>query len=222
MPPPKSSPLNHLPSGLLLLLTLIVLLAPQNSLHGDNALKNLPWQKENTGWILLRNCTLDNSHYQDGDSFTVIYQGKRLSVRLYFVDAPEGSGDRRNPERGAEQARDFGISPVENETLGNIAQKFTGKLLEKPFQLHTQGTNALGTGKFPRVYAFVRTVEGDLGELLLRNGLGRVKGYQKKPPHWQGTETEYQKYLEGLVQKAQQQKKGIWRQKTQSKKQNNH
>lgn len=179
--------------------------------HGASSHKDLPWQAENTQWILLRNCSLDDSHPQDGDSFTAVYQGKRLSVRLYFVDAPETTNDKRYPDRIAEQAKDFGISPIDNQALGNIAQNFTKKILQRPFQLHTQGTNALGTGKYPRVYAFVKTPEGDLGELLLKNGLARVKGYKKTPPHWIGTETEYQSHLERLVQKAQNQKKGIWK-----------
>jgi endonuclease YncB( thermonuclease family) len=178
----------------------------------DASQQNLPWQKENLKWTQLAGCRLDTTKTQDGDSFTLLYQNQRLSVRLYWVDAPETSKENRNQERIEDQAKTFGISKKDSQTLGDIAAEFTkNHLTTRPFTIYTLGKNALGRGKFPRVYAFVQTGQGDLGELLIKNGLARIKGYKETPPNWRGTEKDYHAHLEKLLRNAQTQKKGIWK-----------
>jgi len=51
----------------------------------------------------------------------------RSSIRLYFVDTPES--DSRFPERNAEQAAYFGITPEQSVQAGKEAREFVRKTL---------------------------------------------------------------------------------------------
>lgn len=125
-------------------------------------------------WLEWKDCQLAENDSNDGDSFHVKAGGKRYILRLYLVDAPES--DAGFPERVAEQGKYFGISPAQSVQLGEAAAKFVGEKLSKPFAVRTSKQNAMGRSKSPRFYAFVQTSEGDLGEMLVANGLARVHG----------------------------------------------
>jgi len=176
---------------------------PQNKPPIHNPQKNQ--------WIKLQHCEIDTALAFDGDSFTLTHKNKKISIRLYFVDAPETKNDSRFPNRIKEQASHFYLPSQRVQEIGEAAKRFTESLLKRQyFTVYTLQEDARGTSKSPRIYAFVETSQGDLAELLTKNGLCIVKGFRKRPPFWGGSEYQYQLYLETLAQKARQEKKGGW------------
>ena len=80
-------------------------------------------------WEKLEGCTLVAGGWKDGDSFHARSKGKKYIFRLNFVDTPEDAADTRFPERVAEQAAYFGVSPERAFQLGDMAAEFTSKVL---------------------------------------------------------------------------------------------
>ncbi len=70
-------------------------------------------------------------------------------------------------------------------------------------------SDAMGRSKIERVYAFVQTKEGDLGEQLVRNGLALVHGAKAIPPGFSSSGAELQK-LQQFEDEARQEKIGGW------------
>jgi len=122
----------------------------------------------------LNNCRLIANAYNDGDSFHVKVDGKEWSFRLYFVDAPETDGDY--PDRTAEQAAYFALSPAQTLRLGERASTFTRAKLTGGFTVRARWRKALGRSTLQRYYAFVVVNGEPLADALVRNGLARVYG----------------------------------------------
>lgn len=131
------------------------------------------------------NVRLLDSPANDGDSFIVEADGKRMHLRLYYVDCTETSNrhdhDRR---RLLEQTRYFGL---ENAGVamhyGEVAKEFVEKQLSEPFTVITAYANARGAAGSNRIYAFVVTANGEyLDRLLVREGLARPKGVHRRTP----------------------------------------
>ncbi len=125
-------------------------------------------------WLEWKNCAREENDANDGDSFHVKADGQEYILRLYLVDAPES--DNGFPERVAEQGKYFGIRPEQSLQLGELAARFVEEKLARPFTVRTSKQSAMGRSNSPRFYAVVETSEGDLGELLVANGLARVHG----------------------------------------------
>jgi competence protein ComEA len=70
-------------------------------------------------------------------------------------------------------------------------------------------SDAMGSSRLPRVYAFVQTKEGDLGERLVREGLARPYGFKAVPPGLQSSRIEVEK-LQQFEDEAKQEKIGAW------------
>ena len=157
-------------------------------------------------WIDLPNCRLDADVSNDADSFHVKAQGKEYIFRLYFVDAPET--DASFPERVAEQAKYFGLTPQQTLQLGDYSKKFTKQKLTQPFTVRTRMQEALGRSSKQRYYAFIQTAEGDLGEMLVANGMARVHGASVQVGR--GTRERQRRKLQRLEREAKQQKVGAW------------
>ncbi len=130
-------------------------------------------------WVVLPGCQLKPNDSNDADSFHVKSGRSEYIFRLYFADAPET--DASFPERINEQAKYFGITPVQTVQLGNYAEKFAQEKLVRPFTVRTCKQDAMGRSKKERFYAFVETTDGDLAELLIANGLARVHGRAAHP-----------------------------------------
>ena len=154
-----------------------------------------------------KDCQLEANASNDGDSFHVKAGGKGYILRLYLVDAPET--DAGFPERVAEQGKYFGISPTQAVELGASAKKFVDEKLARPFTVRTSRQNAMGRSNKQRYYAFVSTNEGDLGELLVANGLARVHGVAPATGDPISTPGEKEK-LTRLELDARKQKVGGW------------
>ena len=131
-------------------------------------------------WFVLKNCRLLTHDSNDADSFHVQAGNREYIFRLYFVDAPET--DASFPDRVAEQANYFGLTRTQTLQLGDYSRRFSKeKLLQGPFTVRTCMQGALGRSNKERFYAFIETTEGDLGELLVANGMARVHGTAATP-----------------------------------------
>jgi len=158
-------------------------------------------------WITLDQCQLIPNKANDGDSFHVQANDNEYLVRLYFVDAPETSSV--GPTRLIEQAEYFGISVPQVIEVGLNAKKFVDAKLSEPFTVITRLAGGLGRSKIQRIYGFVRTKEGDLGEQLVANGLARVHGTTATPPGASSSADERDK-LTQLENEAKRRKVGGW------------
>jgi competence ComEA-like helix-hairpin-helix protein len=158
-------------------------------------------------WTVLENCRLILNPANDGDSFHASSGEKEYIFRLCLVDAPETEG--MDPRRLIEQAEHFEITVPQAIEVGEAAKAFTRDKLAEPFTVFTRMSDAMGRSKIERVYAFVQTKEGDLGEQLVRNGLARAHGAKVNPPGFSDLQTERQK-LQQFEDEARQEKIGGW------------
>ena len=158
-------------------------------------------------WIVLNNCRLIANPANDGDSFHVSAGEKEYIFRLYLVDAPET--DEMTPGRLVEQAKYFEIGVPQAIETGRAATEFTREKLSEPFIVFTRLADALGRSRIERLYAFVQTREGDLGEQLVRNGLARNYGFKAPPPGLKSSRLEMEK-LQQFENEAKQEKIGGW------------
>jgi DNA uptake protein ComE-like DNA-binding protein len=158
-------------------------------------------------WITLDNCQLISNKGNDGDSFHIQANGTEYLIRLYFVDAPETASV--GPARLIEQAEYFGVSVPQVIEIGLDAKRFVDAKLSEPFTVVTRLAEGLGRSKIQRIYGFVPTKDGDLGEQLVANGLARIHGVHPATPDGASGEQEIQK-LTQLEQNARQHKLGGW------------
>ena len=158
-------------------------------------------------WIVLENCRLIENPANDGDSFHASAGEKEYLFRLYMVDAPET--DEIKPGRLVEQAKYFAITVPQAIEVGRAAKEFAREKLSEPFTAFTRMSNAMGSSNIERVYAFVQTKDGDLGEQLVRNGLARNHGRKAAPPGLKDSRSEVEK-LQQFEDAARQEKIGGW------------
>ena len=158
-------------------------------------------------WIVLNNCRLIANPANDGDSFHMSVGDKEYLFRLYLVDAPET--DEMVPRRLVDQAKYFGITVPQAIEVGRAAKEFTRERLSEPFTVLTHMSDAMGSSRLERFYAFVETKEGDLGEQLVGNGLARIYGFKATPPGLKSSRMELEK-LQQLEDEARQEKIGGW------------
>jgi DNA uptake protein ComE-like DNA-binding protein len=158
-------------------------------------------------WITLDNCRLIPNKANDGDSFHVRANDTEYLVRLYFVDAPETASV--GPERLIDQAKYFGLSIPQVIEIGLDAKRFVDAKLSEPFSVVTRLAEGLGRSNVRRIYGFVRTKEGDLGEQLVANGLARIHGTTATAPGGSISADERAK-LAGLESEAKRRNIGGW------------
>ncbi len=121
----------------------------------------------------------------DGDSFSVRYDGAEYLLRLYYVDAPETSASSETDARRVrDQSRYFGLeSHRDTVHFGQAAADFTRAMLARPFTVYTVRATAPGRSVTRRIYAFVETSDGeDLAALLVAHGLARAYGVRRALP----------------------------------------
>ncbi len=158
-------------------------------------------------WITLDNCQLVPNKANDGDSFHVRANDTEYLVRLYFVDAPETASI--GPARLIEQAEYFGVSVPQVIEIGLDAKNFVDAKLSESFTVVTRLAGGLGRSKVQRIYGFVRTKEGDLGEQLIANGLARIHGTTAAAPGGSTSADEREK-LAQLENEAKRRQVGGW------------
>lgn len=172
-----------------------------------SALERIDAKGNKEDWVTLDNCQLVRNKANDGDSFHIRSNETEYLIRLYFVDAPETAN--LGPSRLIEQAEYFGVSVPQVIEIGRDAKKFVDAKLSEPFTVVTRLAEGLGRSKIQRVYALVRTKDGDLGEQLITNGFARIHGVHPAMPDGSSGEDEIQK-LAKLEQDAKQRKLGGW------------
>jgi len=158
-------------------------------------------------WVVLENCRLILNPANDGDSFHISSGDKEYVIRLSMVDTPEVEGT--DPRRLIEQAKYFGITVPQAIEVGEAAKKFTQEKLSGPFTVFTRMSAGMGRSSVARVYGFVQTKQGDLGEQLVRNGLARIYGMKVVPPGFDSAQAEVTK-LERLEDDARKEGIGGW------------
>jgi DNA uptake protein ComE-like DNA-binding protein len=163
--------------------------------------------RESKDWIVLDNCRLISNPANDGDSFHASSGAREYIFRLYMVDAPET--DAMNPARLVEQAKYFAITVPQAIEVGQAAKEFTREKLSEPFTVFTRMSDAMGHSKLERFYAFVQIKDGDLGELLVRNGLARNYGFKAVPPGSKNSRLELEK-LQQFEDDAKRERIGGW------------
>lgn len=161
-------------------------------------------------WTTFDNCQLVPNAANDGDSFHIRSNGTEYLVRLYFVDAPETKGGEM-AGRLIEQATYFHVSVPEVIEIGRQAKEFVEQKLSQPFSVQTKKASGLGRSNIERFYGFVQTKDGDLGQLLVANGLARVHGTKVARPGAKNSNEELEQ-LQQAENRARDAKLGAWRQ----------
>ena len=158
-------------------------------------------------WNKLEDCILA-SGYMDGDSFHVRHNNKDIIIRLYFVDTTET--DTTHPERNAAQAEYFHIPDTQVVPVGNLAKKFTKKLLGSgKFTVWTRWEDAMGSSAQKRYFGVVNVDGKDLAEELVRNGLARVYGASCVMPDGLSVNDQFAK-LRQIESRAKAKRLGAW------------
>lgn len=159
-------------------------------------------------WRAKEDCTLIANGANDGDSFHVRIGRRHYIIRLLWVDAPET--DNRYPERVAEQAAYFGISPADAIKVGKEAARFTQDFLSRqPFTVYTQFADARGSSGRDRDYGIVKSGDTYLMDALVSNGLARIHGMEAVPEDGP-SESVLRMRLKGFENDAKRNKRGAW------------
>lgn len=162
-------------------------------------------------WQKLTGCRLIESNFNDGDSFHVSHGGKEYIFRICYVDTPETRALKEFTERTTDQAKYFGIKKSVLFEMAAQASGLTKQALSEPFTVWTDWTDAKGNSQIPRYFGIIETVQGDLAETLVKQGLSRVYGYSPARPD--GTSSaRYKANLKELEEKAFAEKIGAWAQ----------
>lgn len=162
---------------------------------------------ERREWVTLANCRYLPTKDNDGDSFRVRCGSKEFNVRLYFVDAPEAN--LRYPERTREQSEYFAVTLDETIRAGAKARDTVQAILREPFVVRTRWATAAGRGRETRYYALAEVGGKSLVEVLVRQGLARIKGVSVMLPTGEKAQT-YVERLEALEREARQKRLGTW------------
>lgn len=167
-----------------------------------------PDAEASKAWRTKEGCTLVENPANDGDSFHVRIGRRTYIIRLLWVDAPET--DNRYPDRVAEQAAYFGISPEAAMRIGKEAQRFSLDFLRRqPFTVYTQFADARGASEKDRDYGIIKSGPVYLMEALVSNGLARIHGIQVMPPDGP-SESVMRMRLRTLEAEAKRMRRGAW------------
>src|SRR5213082_3856363 len=178
------------------------------------ALFGQSWAGEKKEWVKLTDCSYLDGPDNDGDSFRVRCGDKEFTARLYYVDAPETN--LRQGERTHDQSLHFGITLDETMKAGEKAKQRTKELLQKPFVIWTRWATAGGRGRESRYYVIVEVDGKSLGEILVNEGLARVKGVAPNLPSGEHAKA-YMERLDDLESAAREKHLGAWASSTSKK-----
>jgi endonuclease YncB( thermonuclease family) len=165
------------------------------------------YASEKKEWVTLNDCQYVDWKDNDGDSFRVHCGDKEFRARLYFVDTPETN--LRYAERTREQSLHFGITLDETMNAGVKAKEKVKELLQKPFVLRTLWATAAGRGRETRYYVLIEVNEKSLAEILVSEGLARVKGVGHVLPSGEKS-SAYVDRLNALEAEAKRERVGAW------------
>lgn len=161
-------------------------------------------------WETLTGCSLITNDWNDGDSFHVRRGGREYIFRLYFVDTPELHDVSAGGSRTAEQAAYWRVTQPVLSGLAERAAAFSREALRSgTFTVITRWEDAKGDSHLPRRFAIIQTRAGDLGEMLVANGLARIHGHHMDYPGGLDA-ARYQARLQALERRARSARLGGW------------
>jgi endonuclease YncB( thermonuclease family) len=160
-------------------------------------------------WSKLEGCSYVPHANNDGDSFHVRCGADEFVLRLYFVDSPETN--LLYPERTREQAEHFGATLDDALKAGARARSFVREALRGPFTVTTRKASAPGRAKDPRFYGMVEVGGRNLDEMLVLQGLARVKGVAASVPGEKAR--AHAQRLQLLEDEAKRKGRGLWARK---------
>lgn len=163
--------------------------------------------KPSKKWEMLTACQYVTDKNNDGDSFRVRCGEQEFVLRLYFVDAPEAH--MRDMERLRKQSEHFGVGIEQTQKGGLRAGEAVREALKGSFSVWTRKAIAGGRGKDPRYYGLVEVDGKNLIELLVSNGLARIKGVKPNLPTGEKAKA-YVERLNALEAEARKQGLGVW------------
>jgi endonuclease YncB( thermonuclease family) len=158
-------------------------------------------------WVKLSDCRYLENPDNDGDSFHVRAGDKEFTARLYYVDAPETN--LRQGDRTHDQSLHFGITLDETMKAGEKAKQRTKELLQKPFVIWTRWATAGGRGRESRYYVIIEVDGKSLSEILVSEGLARVKGVSVMSPSGEKAKAQMER-LDDLESAAREKHLGAW------------
>ena len=204
---PRSENVSFLRSRLLILFSLLCLLQ-----IGCQSEPELPADGNHGEWITLTDQQMIKGPHNDGDSLMVQIDEEPVVFRLYYVDTVETSNQAA--ERRAAQVEAMGIESEKEArgmALAYAAKQATAAWLREPFDIITRWERVDPNSDNPSYRAFVKTSQGDLGELLVAEGLAKVKGGPARVAHPDGRtiETQLHAYRQLEIQ-ARDHRKGYW------------
>ncbi|MCH2064665.1 MAG: helix-hairpin-helix domain-containing protein [Roseibacillus sp.] len=175
-----------------------------------------------TGLTTFSGCRLGEAEWADGDSFPVRFpDGTIHTLRLYGVDCFETTDRHQTDQRRLRSQRAyFGIARAGGneqasiraaKALGIAARDRVEELLDQPFTVHTAWADGRGHPLHKRYYAFITGAKGgDLGGLLVREGLARAFGVarSRKPGV---SRDEYKERLKDEELAAASRRVGAWK-----------
>ena len=137
----------------------------------------------------------------DGDTFIMFFEGRRESVRLIGIDAPE-SEDNAKVRR---QARKESSSVRDIVELGRESKRFLQKVLRRASRVHLE-FDLNPRDQYGRLLCYVYLKDGRMvNEVLVRSGYAWASSY---PPN-----VKHQRRLQRAQREAEATGAGHWRSK---------
>ena len=162
---------------------------------------------ERKQWTTLNNCRYVEHSNNDGDSFRLRCGSEQLTLRLYFVDAPETN--LSYGERARVQSEHFATTLDETLKAGVKAREFVRDTLKRSFVVVTRKAIAPGRGGDARYYGAVEVGNKGLDELLVGQGLARPMGVAATLPSGEKAAAHMER-LRALEKQARRERRGVW------------
>ena len=162
---------------------------------------------ERKQWTTLNNCRYVEHSNNDGDSFRLRCGSEQLTLRLYFVDAPETN--LSYGERARVQSEHFATTLDETLKAGVKAREFVRDALKRSFVVVTRKAIAPGRGGEARYYGAVEVGNKGLDELLVGQGLARAMGVAATLPSGEKAAAHMDR-LRALEKQARRERRGVW------------
>ncbi|MBP7735473.1 MAG: thermonuclease family protein [Spirochaetes bacterium] len=135
----------------------------------------------------------------DGDTLKIIYDGKKQSIRLIGIDAPESKKNKKAFKDSRRSAED--INAIVSQ--GRVAKKYVKGLVKKGDRIKIQ-FDVEKRDKYRRLLGYVYLPDGRmLNDVIIRNGYASPLTI---PPN-----VKYRKRFLGSYQYARKHRLGLWK-----------
>jgi len=134
----------------------------------------------------------------DGDTYSVIFEGKKEKIRLIGIDTPESRSNKK-----AKKDADLSNNNVEDIVkLGKLATEFVKSILKPKDTLRLE-FDLRERDQYGRLLVYAYFANGEmLNEVIVKNGYASPLTY---PPN-----VKYAKVFSAAFQYAREKKLGLW------------